>query len=174
MLPGGCRTVEWSLTLATVEAGKMSAGEHGPDHAVAINIHSARREALYGGLRIVPWHFVYFRERGFCRIRSRIQPHDSARETESRAPDGAVGGAWSHCIETNLDAFIFRRIDGLIRLHVIIALAVAVGVQDEWSPALPHFRVQPANLITSGITEPQSVVRILGEHQVLRAGAHVD
>src|SRR5205807_112801 len=57
-------TVERTLALAPIEARVMSAREHGPDDALAVDIHAAWREALHRRLRVIPWHLVVFGQRG--------------------------------------------------------------------------------------------------------------
>src|SRR5665213_121802 len=42
VLPGGRGAIERSFAFATVKAGEMSAGEYGPDHTVASDVHSPR------------------------------------------------------------------------------------------------------------------------------------
>src|SRR5712664_3264426 len=39
---------------------------------------------------------------------------------------------------------------------------------------IPHLRVEPTNVVAARIAEPQRAACVLGEHQMLRAGAHVN
>src|SRR5689334_25406702 len=77
---------------------------------------------------------------------------------------------------------VFRRIDRLIGLRVLTALAIAVGVENERRPALgllfvaglvEQLCVQPPDDWPAA-TRPQGAIRILGEHQVVRAEAGAD
>src|SRR5688500_20349246 len=88
MLAGGFRAVQWAFALAAIEACKMPARQRGPEHAVAIDVAAARREA--GADLVVEWRFVDFGERRLRRIRSRHQPHDFARIAKHCAPDRSV------------------------------------------------------------------------------------
>src|SRR6185295_20352387 len=70
---------------------------------------------------------------------------------------------------------------GLVGLSVRVALAVAIGIENEGRPALrfffvvgliPHFDVQPADCTTAAAAAgPESVVGVLGELQVVGAEA---
>ena len=100
---------------------------------------------------------------------------------ERRTPDRAVGRR-RYGVEPGVDAMILRRIDRLVRLRVFVALAVAVRVEDERRPALrllfvarlvEHLRVEPADDL-SAAARPQRAIRVLGEHQMVRAEARVD
>src|SRR5216684_824394 len=99
MLPGSIRPIERSLALAPVETGEVSAGSNRPDHAVSIDVETARRESLNRRLRIVPWQFINFRQRSRRRIRARVQAHDAARKSEDRTPDGAIGRAHGNAVK---------------------------------------------------------------------------
>src|SRR5690242_12994939 len=77
---------------------------------------------------------------------------------------------------------VLRRIDGLIRLRVVAAFAVAIRVEDERRPSLrllfvtrlvEALRVEPADH-WSAAARPQRSIRILGEHQMMCAEAGVD
>src|SRR5438552_6074913 len=70
--PCRCRPVEWPLTLASVESREVSAGDHCPHYAVAINIQSARRESVNGRAWIVPGQFVHLCQSRPRWIRSRV------------------------------------------------------------------------------------------------------
>src|SRR6185369_7350782 len=72
-------------------------------------------------------------------------------------------------------------IDGLVRFDIRVALAVAVGVDDERHPALrlsgvmrlvEHLRVDPAD--EAATAAPDRVVSVVVEVQVERAEAGVD
>src|ERR1019366_8123650 len=139
---------------AAVEAGEVAAAEGDPDNAVAVDIHAAGRVAGDGSLRVIPRDFVIFGERGFGRILARIEADQAAGEAEDAAPDHAVG-AEAESIEGGVEARvpggIDLRIDDsggaeafaaggrgdlLFTLGVVVALAVAVGVEHESGPAL--------------------------------------
>ena len=94
-----------------------------------------------------------------------IEPSDRARR---------------HAVERRVDALVLRRIDRLIGLDVGVALAVAVGVEDEHRPALGlrfvlglvvDLGVEPS-LDRTAAREPQHVVVV--EVQMVRAEAGVD
>src|SRR2546427_742768 len=177
-LPGGARAVERSLTLAPVETREMSARERRPDDALAIDVHAARRIA--GERRL-----EHFGERGLRRIRSRIQADDVARVSQYRAPDRTVDRARGEPVETGHDALVLLRVDRIVRPDVIVTLAVAVGVQNERSPALcllliagflEHLSIEPPEDLVrrTARTRPQRVVGILGKVQMMRAETGVD
>src|SRR2546425_552150 len=86
-----------------------------------------------------------FRERSRClcqgrsvygRIRTQTHPHYPASTRRIRPPDGAVIRVDCDTVKAEVEAFVFAGIDRGIGLDVIVAFAVAVGVDDEWSPAL--------------------------------------
>src|SRR5438477_443365 len=155
-----------------------------PDDAVGVNVEASRREALDAGLRVVPRQLVPFRQSGSGRVRARVQPDDGAGEAEHRAPDGAVGGTHGNAIKGGRYAFVLRRIDRLIGLHIIVALAVAVGIENQRRPALrfllimslfEHLRVEPSDYVAAAAAAgPQGAVGIFGELQMVRAEAGVD
>ena len=71
---------------------------------------------------------------------------------------------------------------GCVRLDVVVALAVAVRVEDQRRPPLrlllvaglvEQLRVQPAHHRPAA-ARPQRVVRVLGEHEMVRAEAGAD
>ena len=71
----------------------------------------------------------------------------------SRPPDSADAVIARH------DPLVFRRIDGLIRLDIVVTFAVAVGIEDERRPTLrllfvagfvEHLRVEPAEGAAGG------------------------
>src|SRR5262245_61214381 len=130
------RTVEWPFTFAAIKAGKMAARERRPHNTITGDIESARRETLNRGFRIVPGQFVDFGECGLGRIGSGSDPNDGARETEDRSPDTPVCRVDCYTIERTGDSLVFRRIDRLIGFDVCVALAVAIGVENEGRPAL--------------------------------------
>src|SRR5262249_22771765 len=89
-------------------------------------------------------------------------------------------------VESEADALVLPRLFRLIGLDPCIALAIAVGVDDQRRPALrlarvarlpEQFRVDPADegeLVLQIVAEPQRVVRILPEVQVVGSEASVD
>src|SRR5204863_333509 len=107
--------------LSAIEAREMSAGQRDPEHAVAIDVSSARSEA--GRRRLVD-----FRERGLSGIRSRHDADDEAAVPQHRSPDGTVGRAHGNRIGIDGDACVFGKIRRLTGFHVGIAPAVAVRV----------------------------------------------
>ena len=156
----------------------MSARERRPHDALAIDVHAARRIA--GERRL-----EHFGEGGLRRIRSQIQADDVARVSQHRAPDRAVDRARGEPVEAGHDALVLLRVDRIVRPHVIVAPAVAVGVQNERGPALrllliagflEHLSVEPSEDLVrcAAGARPQSVVGILGEVQMMRAETGVD
>ena len=80
------------------------------------------------------------------------------------------------------DTLVLARIDCLVRLDVLVALAVAIGVEDERRPALrlrsiagriEHLGVEPSR-DRPRAAEPQRVVGVIAELQVMGAEAGVD
>src|SRR5581483_8173791 len=81
----------------------------------------------------------------FRRVRSGVNPYHPgwAAKHADRPPDRVVDRTRHHRIETGAasDALILGWIDRLIGLDIIVALAVAVGVEDHCGPALRFRRV---------------------------------
>src|SRR5581483_13608 len=130
------RAVERALALAAIEAGELAARQRGPDHALAVDVDAAR---TIGALR----RLVDLGQRGLRRVRARQQPDDVARLVEAReadihrlAPDRIVDRARLHAVERRQHALVLGRIDRLVGLDPGVALAVAVGVDDQRRPAL--------------------------------------
>src|SRR5262249_49841410 len=134
MIAGRLGPVERTLALAAVEAADVPAGARHPDHALAVDIAAARAEAAQR-------HRVDFRARGLGRIGAGIEAHDRPGIRPQRAPDRAVDRVRHYRIEHLGDALILRRIHRLVRLDIVVALAVAVGVEDERGPSLCFRRV---------------------------------
>src|SRR6478736_2782240 len=133
MIAGRGRAVERAFAFRSVEAAEVPAAERNPDHAFGVDITTANAEIGF-------WHVVDLGKRGGRRVRAGVEPHHRgpAAEHADRAPDRAVDRARHHRVESGSagDALVLGRIDGLVRLDVIVALAVAVGVQDERGPTL--------------------------------------
>src|SRR5205085_4171356 len=125
------RSVERGLALAAVEAADVSAPHRRPHDALLVDVGAADAEVR---LR----HEVDFRERRRGRIRSGRDTHDGRGTAEGvdGAPDRAIDRTRHDGIEPAGDALVLRRIDRLVGLAVVIALAVAVGVADERRPPL--------------------------------------
>ena len=88
------------------------------------------------------------------RIVARSDAHDAAGIAQHGAPDRAVRRADGDAVEVHRDPLVLGRIDRLVGLDIGVALAVAVGVEDERRPALrlllvagllEHLAVQPAD-----------------------------
>src|SRR5207253_4707762 len=114
----------------------------------------------------------------------RIKPYGIAREAERGAPHRAVA-ARRDAVERHVDAAVLVGIERLIRLGVFVALAVAVGVEDERGPTLRlhfvagllvHLYVDPAGrtALRAACAEPQRVVGVETELQVMRREARAD
>src|SRR3984957_499803 len=114
----------------------MAAREHRPDHAAQSDVDTARTERAFRRL-------IHFRQRGVGRIGARIDADDIAGLVDAGeaavhrlAPDGIVDRARHDAVERSGNALVLGRIDGVFRADIGIALAVAVGVDDERSPTL--------------------------------------
>ena len=180
MLAGRFRPVQRPLALAPVEAAEVPARERHPVDAVAIDVAAARPVA--GKRRL-----VHFGERGLRRVRARIDPHDVAghRESHHRSPDRAVHRIHGDCVKVDREPPVLRGIVRLAGLDVRVALAVAVGVENERRPALrtflvagllEHPAIQPADdaVAADAAARPERMVRVLGEDQVMRRKARAD
>src|SRR5580704_17603141 len=130
------RPVQRALTFLAVEAGEMAARQRHPHDALLVDVHTARRIAMHLRLRVVPRWLVEFGQRGFRRVGARDQVNNAARKAERRPPDRPVGRADRDAVEPGDDALVLLRIDRLVGLDIVVALAVAVGVEDEGGPAL--------------------------------------
>src|SRR5262249_16628198 len=115
--------------LVAVEADEITAHTCGPGDALAVQVHSANAE--FGRRKLVGLGQSRYR-----RIRTQIHPHDPASTRRIRAPAAAVIRVDGDTVKAEVEAFVFAGVDRSIGLDVIVALAVAVGVDDEWSPAL--------------------------------------
>ena len=131
----GGRAVERALALAAVEAGVMSAREHRPDDALAVDVHAARRETLHRRLRVVPRHLVVLGQRSLGRVRSRGETNQRARHSQDRSPDRAVRRR-RVAVVRHIDSFVLGFIRRLIRFRVGVAFPVSVVIQDERAPTL--------------------------------------
>src|SRR5258705_7708023 len=120
----GLRAVEWAFALAAVEGAEMTARQRHIGYAVAVDVVAARSEAWERRL-------VDFRQPGLG-----IKTENVARIAKHRAPYRAVGRVHTDPVKGGSEPLILGGIDGLIRLHVFIDLAVAVGVDDDREPAL--------------------------------------
>src|SRR5262245_17864468 len=169
MLSGRRRTIERYLAFAPVEAGEMSTRQGGPKNAVSIDVSAARSVAVYRSFGLVPWNFKNFCQG--CRrwIVAGTHADDRAGEAEHGAPDGAVHRAKPDAVVTCDDPLVFCRIDRLVWLDVFVALAVAIGIEDERSPTLRlllvarlvvHLGVDPAQDAAgrAAAAQPQRVV----------------
>ena len=119
------------------------------------------------------------------RVGARIHAHDVARKAARGTPDGSVDRIDRDRVEPGDDTLVLRRIERLARLDPVVALAVAVGIQHERRPALrallvtglfEELAVEPAERRVAGAAgaRPERVVRVLGEHQMVRAEAGAD
>ena len=173
------RPVERRLALAAIEAGEVTAAQCDPGDAVAVDVHAADAVAALLGRHLEP-----LRERGLVRVRARREADDRAGNGVDRSPDRSIGGRVD-AVELVVNQLVLGRIDRILRADVRIALAVAVGVEDEARPPLrllrvvrlvPHLRVQPAEdrVAHAEVVEPERVVRVLGEIEVMRVETEVD
>src|SRR5262249_17417895 len=136
VLPRRGRAIERPLALAPVEAGEMSACQWHPDNAVAIDVHTARPVAIHGSFGLVPRHLVDFRQSGCRRVVAGIHPDHRSGKSQDRSPDGTVHRVHTDAVVARYDPFVFCWVNGLVGLYVFVALAVAVGIEDERRPTL--------------------------------------
>ena len=127
---------------------EMAARQRRPEHAVAVDVAAARPVA--GQRRLVDF--------GRARCASDRRP-GSTRTTQpgypsDGAPDRAVDRVHGDRVEASDDALVLGRVDRLVGLDIVVALAVAVGVEDERRPALrfllvagllEHLAIEPAD-----------------------------
>ncbi len=96
-----------------------------------------------------------------------------------------VDRARLHAIERRHDALVFFRIERLIGFDIFVTFSIAIGVDDEWSPALRllliagllvHLRIQPAHhaAVRASGAGPQRVVGIVRKIEMLRVETRVD
>jgi hypothetical protein len=136
MLAGGARPIDHPA-LAAIEARYVATRERHPIDAVGADVAASRPEA--GERRLVDLGEARVR-----RIGPRRKPDDGAGIAEHRAPDRAVGRADRDGVVVDLDPLVLGRIDRLGRLDIIVALAVAVGVEDERRGAACTFGESPS------------------------------
>src|SRR5712691_34331 len=154
------RPIEGSLALAAIEAGDVSARQRHPRPSLAVDVEPAHSVS---GRR----DLVDLGQGRLRRIRSELHANDPTRVADVRPPDGTVGRTVGDTVETEPDALVLGRIVRLVGLDIGVPLAVAVGVDDEWRPALrrsrvtgfpEHLRVYPADdgeLVLEVVAEPQ-------------------
>src|SRR3984893_967163 len=171
--------VERPLAFAAVEARHVAARQRHPDHAFAVDVHAARAVTGRGNL-------VDLRKRRGRGVGAGAHADDRAREGEHRAPDRAVHRIDADAVERSNDALILRRIDRLVRLGIaFVALAVAVGVEDERRPALrlhlvagfvEGLAVEPADhaALRAAGAGPERVVGVFREHEMVGGEAGAD
>src|SRR5262249_43299942 len=109
---------------------------------------------------------------------------DRSWHSENCAPNGSIRWTWRHGVKGPGDAFIFGRIDGLIGFDVIIALAIAIGVEDERCPTLrqtliacfiENFPIEPADRVSPAAgAGPKRLIGVIAELQMMRAEAGID
>src|SRR5689334_21447088 len=125
-----------ALAKTPVEAREITARQHGPEHASAVDIRAARAEARLRVFRVLVRELVKFRE-----LRLWVKPGNSARESRHAAPDRAVCRIWTHAIETENHPFVLGLIIRLTRFSPLVAFAITVGIKHEGSPTLACFFV---------------------------------
>src|SRR5262249_7337342 len=175
----GARAIERALALLAIEARDVAARERHPCHALSVNVEAAHAEAG----RRTP---VHFSQRRLARVRAELDADDPARMADVRSPDRAVGRTRRDSVEAEAEPLVLGRVLRLTRLDPGVALAVAVGIDDQGRPSLglprvarlpEHLRVHPAEqgqLVLKVVAEPQGVVGVLAEVEVVSAEAGVD
>src|SRR5262249_41566899 len=120
-----------------------------------------------------------------ARIGPRVDANHIAGIPERGTPNGSIRWAHRDRIEAGDDALVFPWVDRLVGLDTIVALAVAVGVENEGRPTLrfllvagllEHFAVEPAEnrRLRAAGAGPQRLVGVCGEVQVMRREAGAD
>src|SRR5262249_54547742 len=131
-------------------------------------------------------------ECGFRWVRARHKPYEIAGLADAGeasihglAPDRIVDRARLHTIERGVDPLVLVRIERLVGLYIVVALAVAVGVDDDRRPALRlplapgllvHLRVEPAYdaALRPALAEPECAVGVMAEIEVMGRKAGID
>jgi hypothetical protein len=153
-----CGPFDLRLALRAVEARHVAAREHRPHHTVGGEVEPARSVALVGRQE-------QLRERGLTRVRSRNEVDDVAgliepgeSDVHRLAPDGVVDGARLNPVEGSHNALVLGGVEWLIGLHIGVALAVAVGVDDDRRPAL-RLHVVAGREVLLGVEPPDHAAR---------------
>src|SRR5262245_38363752 len=168
MLASSSRPVERPLALAPVETRQVAARRRRPYHAVLVDVTATDTEARQG-------HVVDFRQASFGH---KTQDRRGATEHADSIPNRAVHRARHHSIgpRTGDNPLVFGRVERLIRLDVFVALAIAVGIEDEGGPTLglrrvtglvEPFGVDPTSH-RSRATEPQRLIGIIAKLRMMR------
>src|SRR5207237_119819 len=152
--------------------------QSGPDDAPAVDVDATGREATDRRLWIVEWWFV-----DLGQTAPWVDPDDRAGQAaRNRDPHGTIARVRDNPVARASDPSVLARIDWLIWLGIGVELPVPIGVKDVRTPALrvgdiagrlERLRVQPAQRAAIA-HEPQCVVGVVGELQVLRGIARVD
>src|SRR5262249_3194440 len=129
---------------------------------------------------------VHFRQRRLARVRAELDADEPARMADIRSPDRAVGRTRRDSVEPEAEPLVLSWVLGLPGLDPGVALAVAVRIDDQGCPSLglprvarlpEHPRVHPAEqrqLVLKVVAEPEGVVGVLAEVEVVGAEAGVD
>src|SRR6267142_1750368 len=173
VVAGRLRAVERAFAQAAVEYAHVAARERDPHAPLLVDIAAARAEAGQRDVVLLGQRFV--------RILGRIDAHDGARAAAQRAPHRTVNRARHYRVEGRTDAHVLGRIHRLARLGVLVAHAVAVGVEHQRGPALrlldvaglvEHLGVDPADVSSSAPgARPQRLVGVVAKLQMMRAEA---
>src|SRR5437867_5480476 len=173
-------TIERCLAFAPIEAGELAARQCCPHYILAVDIHAARSKPGSRCFRVVEWHLVVFRQCRVGRIASRNEAYDAAGHTERGSPNGAINRTRANAVERNIDPLILRWIHWLIDIYKRVTLTVAVGIKDEWGPALSllfvlGLKVYPGveeTFDNAAAREPQNILIV--QIQMMRSEAGVD
>src|SRR5262249_6983241 len=174
VIAGRLRTVERPFAEAAVETGKMSARFRAPGNAIRVDVTAADADSR---LR----HGEELRQ---LRLGIETQEAGLTAEHADRVPDRAIYRIRHDRVRPRAacNARVLSSIGRLARVGVLIALAVAVSVEDERRPAgrllrvvrfIPHFRVDPAGDRT-GAGQPQRVVGVVTELRMMCTETGVD
>ena len=156
VVAGRRRSVQRARALAPVEAPHVPAGQRHPDHALPVDIAAPGAESRQRDV-------VDLGQRRIRRIGAGRQPYHRTRVRPVGTPDGAVHRTGHHRIEAGDHPLVPGGIDRLIGLDVLVALAVAVGVENQRRPALrrcrvaggvEHLRIEPADHWTAAAGPP--------------------
>ena len=122
---------------------------------------------------------------GVSRILLTNRNHSRAANRVRELTGGRTAIHVADAVHARLDSLVLGRVQRLVGLDIVVALAVAVGVEDKRRPALgcllvaslvEPLRVDPADDAAGGAAagEPQRVVGILGKNEMVRREARVD
>ena len=185
MLSGRGRAIQ-DAALTAVKACEVPATtERRPDQPVAIDVDTATAVAPLARVHVcvLERRLIHLGDAGLGRIVTEFQPDDAPRYGEASGdPDRAIDRVRNDPVGEPVEPHVLRGIHRLIWLRVLSDPTVPVGVDDGWTPTLrsPLIAgfvvepcVQPPNNI-GGAAQPERIVLVVGELQVVRHVARID